>query len=228
MSFDKDSQDTEQCPPVERPPAIRERLWNLIPEGERALYRKEAARGLRKGIHPETTIIGMLVRAGWDPDRIDAMMRPVRHRDENDDGQEWHEAQEAPTRASVAAAEAPSSSERILRAPHWPFGSSGYRRGDVPRCDIGEIIHYECGYDAPTACEMEWLILRAVARDPAFVAKDVAHLRLLGCDLPSDVLPPVRNAVVFECECVIDDIRRRQAAGDIAAMAWIDPDSLIF
>jgi hypothetical protein len=97
----------------------------------------------------------------------------------------------------------------------------------MPVGDIGGILHYESGFDGPTAAEMEWLVHGAIARDPSFVLRDVGNLQLLGCTLPADVMVSIRNAVLFECRCVIEDIRRRRAAGDLAAMMWIDPEKLV-
>lgn len=231
MSVDKDSNRTEDSSPVERPPAVSERLWDLIEPESRRRYVKEAARGLRRGIHPETTVIEMLQREnGWDIAEIETAASPSSaHPDEQnhyddafyDDPSEYRKS--APVKPAGQARPEASG----VRAPLWPFATEGYRRSDMPVGEIGGILLYESGFDGSTAAEMEWLVNRAIARDPSFVLKDIDNLRLLGCTLPADALISIRNAVLFECRCVIEDIRRRRAAGDLAAMMWIDPEELV-
>ncbi len=230
MSVDKDSNGTEDSPPVERPPAVSERLWNLIDPESRRRYLKEAALGLRRGIHPEATVTEMLQSEnGWDIVDIEAATSPSsahpdeqRHYDDHfyDDPSEYRK--ESPAKA----ADQPGP-ESGARAPVWAFATDGYRRTAMPVGEIGGILHYESGFDGPAAAEMEWLVHRALAKDPSFVLKDVDNLRLLGCTLPADVMHSIRNAVLFECKCVIEDIRRRRSAGDLAAMMWIDPEELV-
>lgn len=231
MSVDKYSNGTEDSSPVERPPAVSERLWNLIEPESRKRYFKAAALGLRRGIHPETTVIEMLQREnGWNIAEIEAASSPSStHPDEQHhyDDAFYHD----PSEYSKSSAAKPAGQVRpetnSVRAPHWPFATEGYRRTDMPVGEIGGILLYESGFDGPTAAEMEWLVNRAIARDPSFVLKDIGNLRLLGCTLPADALISIRNAVLFECKCVIDDIRRRREAGDLAAMMWIDPEELV-
>jgi hypothetical protein len=234
MSVDKDSNGTDEQPPVERPPAVSERLWNLIEPDSRKRYVKAAALGLRRGIHPETTVTEMLqADNGWDAVEISAAAQPSSaHPDEQshyddhfyDDPSEFRKAspQKAVEQAGQKGQEAHGP-----RAPVWGFGTDGYRRPSMPVGEIGGILHYESGFDGPAAAEMEWLVHRAIARDPSFVLRDVGNLQLLGCSLPADVAVSIRNAVLFECRCVIEDIRRRRADGDLAAMMWIDPEELV-
>jgi hypothetical protein len=234
MSVDKDSNGTEASAPVERPPAVSERLWNLIEPESRREYFKKAALGLRRGIHPETTVIEMLqTQNGWDIADIEAATAPSSaHPDEQthydddfyDDPSEYRK--KPPQKTDEQPGEK-GQDPNGTRAPVWGFATDGYRRSAMPVGDIGGILHYESGFDGPAAAEMEWLVHRAIARDPSFVLRDVGNLQLLGCTLPADVMVSVRNAVLFECRCVIEDIRRRRAAGDLAAMMWIDPEELV-
>jgi hypothetical protein len=236
MSIDKDSVGIDEGPPVERPPAISERLWNLIAPEDRKAWRIEAAMGLRKGVHPETTVIAMLVAKGWDPEHIAASITPtVYYRDEHDSYDDFDEfsTSEGPSAplspaAAPAADPAPAvNGPKGSRAPVWPYGTEGYKRPWEPIGEIGGILHYDSGFDGATAAEMEWQIHKAIARDPAFVRKDPSNIALLGCTLPSDVMPSIRSSVLFECGCVIEDIRRRRDAGDLSAMVWIDPDEFV-
>lgn len=240
MSIDKDSVGIDDSAPVERPPAVSERLWNLIaPENQRS-WRIAAAMGLRKGIHPETTIISMLVEDGWDPDQIDASLSPSLYLNDPDDYDDHDGYDDFPGASpSASTAISPSVAAPIKAEAHvadgpppfhpplWAYGTEGYKRPWEPVGEIGGILHYACGFDGPTAAEMEWQLHRAIARDPSFVRKDPANIALLGCVLPADVMPSIRASVLFECDCVIDDIRRRRSAGDLAAMLWIDPDEFV-
>jgi hypothetical protein len=219
MSLDKDSIETEEHPSACRPPAVSERLWNLIdPSLQRSFIRK-AALALRKGVHPEDTMRKLLKEQhGWSDMELDDAMAssvPEEVAEEVADSADVSEVNEDPE-------------DLQPRPPVWAFGTNGYDRSGIPVSLLGEILLYQCGYDAPTASEMEWLILRAVSRDPSFVMSDIENLRLLGCALPSDVVSAVRNAVLFECRCVIDDVRRRRDRGDLTALTWIDPDELVF
>ncbi|NTF17529.1 hypothetical protein G6L37_03900 [Agrobacterium rubi] len=228
MSVDKDSKDEDLVSPVERPPVVSEALWLLIPPASRIEYRKKAALGLRRGIHPETTIAELLER--HEACDIGALRRAMAAYDGNeyDEEDDDHvDAEVVPEPQDMSSDESQQVAARSIRQPLWPFGVPGYRRGDMPIGEIGSILHYERGFDAPTAAEFEWLILRAIARDPLFVRKDMANLRLLGCDLPSDVVGPIRNAALFECDCVVADIRRRQAEGDPGSIAWLDTEAFV-
>ncbi len=235
MSVDKDSNGTEEPSPVERPPAVSERLWNLIEPASRRRYVKEAALGLRRGIHPEETVIAELQKDnGWEISTIEAATAPSSaHPDEQenhyddsfyDDPSEYGRV--TPPRPPEQS-RPPQQDTSESRAPTWAFATDGYRRSSMPVGEIGGILLYESGFDGPAAAEMEWLVHRAIARDPSFVLRDVNNLRLLGCTLPADVVISIGNAVLFECRCVIEDIRRRRAAGDLAAMMWIDPEELV-
>lgn len=226
MSIDKDSNDERDVSPVERPPAISERLWSLIPDVRRADYRKAAAFGLRRGIHPETTIIEKLEKERvCSSDVIERILgsSDARHEDESFLGHPTRPE----NRVQENAETKPDDAIRPTRPPLWPFGTKGYRRTSLPLGEIGSILHVECDFDGPTASEIEWLVLRAVSRDPVFVQRDVRNLKFLGCDLPPDVLSAVTKATLFECACVIDDVRKRQSQGDFSAMSWLDPETFV-
>jgi len=223
MSIDKDSTDEKELPPVERPPAVSERIWALIPNAQRGDYIRAAALGLRRGIHPETAIVDKLEADGaCSFDAIEAALG-------NAEGSDVETAPPEPSsqKNPVPADEGMGGSARRTRSPVWPFGTAGYLRSEIPRGEIGSILQHDMGFDGPTSSEIEWLILRAISRDPVFVLADPSNLRLLGCDLPADILSAAWTAITFECECVISDVRRRQAAGDPSSLTWIDPETFV-
>lgn len=226
MSIDKDSKDEKGVSPVARPPAVAERVWALIPDALRGDYVRSAALGLRRGIHPETAITDRLEADGiCSYEDIETALRAAADLAEDRAMADLPQQRAEDVPRSIEKAEGVAA-VRAVREPVWPFGNAGYRRGDVPRGEIGSILHYDKGFDGPASSEIEWLVLSAISRDPSFVLKDPSNLRLLGCDLPADVLSAVRSSVIFECECVIADVRRRQAAGDPSSLSWIDPESL--
>lgn len=56
--------DTEAATSHARPPSVAERLWDAVPEGMRGDFLLRAAEGLRRGVHPETTIETLLEERG--------------------------------------------------------------------------------------------------------------------------------------------------------------------
>lgn len=218
MSIDKDSKSEIAAAPVERPPAVSECIWALIPEGSHARYRKHAARQLRRAFHPETSIIDLLLREQVCTDT---------------DIERALDAEAAETfidseRSSSSTIPDIDRGPRPVRAPLWPFAGKAPDRSGHPVGEIGSILQGECEFEVQAAAEAEWQILRAIARDPSFVRKDPANIRFLECSLPREASRRVAAAITYECDCVIADIRRRQDEGDASAMAWLDPETLLF
>jgi hypothetical protein len=211
MSVDKDSSLDSESSAIGRPPAVRERLWALIPEARRRAFVEHAAIWLRKGVHPEDSIAGRLLHEGCSPHDVDLAMQDV------------PEAVEAVEEVDAFVPIMVPSGPLL-----WPFGTSGYEVGKTPAGAIGERLQSVCGMTPEGAAAVEWRILRAVARDPSFVVEDVANLRFLGCDIGPSHLAAVAELVEAEGRSVEADVRSRQAAGDATAMGWIDPRDSIF
>jgi hypothetical protein len=211
MSIDKDSSLESESSAIGRPPAVRERLWALIPESRRRSFVKHAAIWLRKGVHPEDSIAGLLLHEGCSPHDIDMAMQDVPAVVEQID--------EVDAFVPVVVPSGP-----LL----WPFGTPGYDLGKTPVGRIGERLQAVGGMTPEGAAAVEWRILRGVARDPSFVVEDVSNLRFLGCDIGPAHLAAVAELVEAEGRSVEADVRARQADGDPTAMAWIDPRDSIF
>lgn len=235
MSIDKDSSGLDAALTVDRPPAIPERLWNLILVEDRLRVRRDAALGLRRGVHPETTVIDHLMKIGWSPDDLDMVASSGSYHPDDKDHYDPFEYS-APAKTAIVAASntqsgsAPltAASPRKIRPPLWPYGTSGFTASAMPVGDIGNLLHYERGMDAETSSAIEWQVLRALSKDPVFVQRDINNLRFLGADLPKDIIQSIRGMVTFECDCVIEDIRSRKAMGDVSVLFWIDPKDSIF
>jgi hypothetical protein len=211
MPVDKDSSLNSESSAIGRPPAVRERLWALIPEADRRRFVEHAARWLRKGVHPEDSIIGRLLHEGCSPRDVDMAMQDVPAAVE--------EVEEVDAFVPVVVPSGP-----LL----WPFGMPGYELGKTPAGRIGERLQAACGMTPEGAAAIEWRIHRAVARDPSFVVEDVSNLRFLGCDIGPAHLAAVAELVEAEGRSVEADVRGRQAAGDPSSMGWIDPRDSIF
>lgn len=211
MSIDKDSALAVETRAIGRPPAVREGLWALIPEDRRRAFVEHAARWLRRGVHPEDAIAGLLIGEGCRPEDVDLAMQHIPAVVE--------EAEEVDVFRSEAVA-----SGKIL----WPYGTDGYELGKAPAGPIGERLQASCEMSPEGAATVEWRILRAVARDPSFVVEDTANIRFLGCDIGPSHFKAVGELIEAQARAVEADARSRQAAGDPSAVSWIDPSDSIF
>lgn len=211
MSVDKDSSLKSESSAIGRPPAVRERLWAMIPEDMRRSYVEHAALWLRKGVHPEDSIAARLVAQGHPRAAVDRVM------------------QETPAVAAVLEEEAPAVSvHEEPRSLLWPYGTAGYELGKTPAGPIGRRLQSVAGLTPEGAAAVEWRILRAISRDPSFVMDDPSNLRFLGCDIGPAHLAAVSDLVDAESRSVEADVRSRQAGGDPSALGWIDPRDSIF
>lgn len=211
MSVDKDSSLESESSAIGRPPAVRERLWAMIPDDRRMAYVRHAAQWLRRGVHPEDAIASLLVSDGFPRHEVDAAMEDVPAPDVAEAVEPELERRDEPSGPLL-----------------WPYGSSGFECSSVPAGRIGERLQSACGMSPEGAASVEWRILRAVARDPSFVVEDVSHVRFLGCDIAPAHLSAVGDLIEIEARLVESDVRARQSRGDETAMDWIDPRDPIF
>ena len=208
MSVDTDSHGEKNEGARDRPPAVCERLWALIPPARRAEFYRSAALGLVRGRHPETTVAAGLRSIGVSQAAIDAACRA-----------------EAPPASPEARPAAAAGRKRKPDRPAWPYGAAAPDDGaELPGAIAAEIT--AAGVDAATSARFETEILKAIAKDPSWVENHPDDLRILGCAVPPSVLRSVSGLVGAECHRVVEDIRARRAMGDVVAMRWMDPKDL--
>lgn len=57
-------------PPMTKPPCLDTELWRRIPKDQRPAYRQAMAMGLRRGVHPDDTVVELLAAARHTTDGI--------------------------------------------------------------------------------------------------------------------------------------------------------------
>lgn len=195
-----------------RPPSVSESLWNAVPPGLRAEFLARTAKELRRGVHPEESIVAQLESRGLN--------RPVKA---------------APGTKRPAARKPPNEPEAVQVAvrtrPIMAYGARPLPSGQEPLSEIGHAIHGEMrlpGKAGRAAAEAEASVLKAIAADPVMAYFEPERIRFQGACVSDAVAKGIMSLVRQEADLVIGDLRSRLGEGDARLGGWIDPDGWSF
>lgn len=213
---------------VDRPPSVPDHLWESIPHDMRKKFVEEAARDLRRGIHPMESVSRMLKDSGIDRQPIKA---PPMRRMQPLSSLSRTPPPPAPKPAAApqpVTAQIPDEPQVAVSAPIAPYGMPVPKAGIVPRGVIGVAIHKEMRLSGPpgkAAAEAEASVFAAIIADPVMAFSYPEGLRSFGARIPRPTAVAIAPLVRQEADRVIEDIRRRALEGDPRVADWIDPDN---